>query len=137
MQQLNRRHVLQLRETLARYGWPGKSLVGVKAAGAAWIIAQHADAPVLAEMLPLMYAAVKKRELEEGLYATSLDRVLASMNAGSAKPIDDPRGDGNAGGVQGAALQAVHGKAAVGGIAAAQATAAAVRGAPCSTLSIR
>jgi hypothetical protein len=57
-------------------------------------------------MLPLMYEAVKQRELEEALYATSLDRVLIQRGQKQMygtqfdtdpatgkcepKPIDDP-----------------------------------------------
>src|SRR5688500_1630177 len=73
---LDTKHVARFREILAQHGWPGKSMVGVKPAGAAWLIAQHGGAEILAQTLPLMYEAVKKGELEEGSYATSLDRVL-------------------------------------------------------------
>src|SRR3989338_703283 len=33
----------KLKKIINKYGWPGKSLVGEKAADAAWLIAQHAD----------------------------------------------------------------------------------------------
>jgi len=49
--------------------------VGQKAAGAAWLIAQHGGTEMLHETLPLMKEAVDKGELEGGLYATSVDRV--------------------------------------------------------------
>jgi hypothetical protein len=76
MEALDAKHVVRLRQILAQYGWPGKSMVGVKPGGAAWMIAQHGGPEILAETLPMMYEAVKKGELEEALYATSLDRVL-------------------------------------------------------------
>ena len=76
---LDAKHVARLREILAQYGWPGKSMVGLKPGGAAWMIAQHGGPEILAETLPMMYEAVKKGDLEEGLYATSLDRVLVQQ----------------------------------------------------------
>jgi hypothetical protein len=44
MKAVDARNTARLREIVARYGWPGKSLVGEKAAHAAWLLAQHADA---------------------------------------------------------------------------------------------
>ena len=32
-----------MKGVIAKHGWPGKSLVGVEAAGAAWLLVQHAD----------------------------------------------------------------------------------------------
>ena len=73
------KHVARLKEIVAAHGWPGKTLAGVKGGGAAWTIAQHGGPEFLGAMLPLMYEAVKQRELDEALYATSLDRVLISQ----------------------------------------------------------
>ncbi len=103
---LDAKHVARLREILAQYGWPSKAMVGEKPAGAAWMIAQHGGAEILAETLPTMYEAVKKGDLHEGLYATSLDRVLIQQGKKQAygtqfdtdpatgrcepKPIEDP-----------------------------------------------
>ncbi len=103
---LDAKHVARLREILAQHGWPTKSMVGVKPGGAAWMIAQHGGAEILARTLPMMYEAVKRGELEEGLYATSLDRVLVQQGKKQAygtqfdtdpatgkcepKPIEDP-----------------------------------------------
>jgi hypothetical protein len=70
------KHVARLREIVKQSGWPTKSAVGTKAAGAAWTIAQHGGTEFLHEMLPLMKEAVDKGELEGGLYATSVDRTL-------------------------------------------------------------
>jgi len=76
LKDLEAKNVTRLREIVRRYGWPGRSMVGDKASGAAWLIAQHADSATLHQMLTLMKQAVAKRELEGALYATSLDRVL-------------------------------------------------------------
>ena len=103
---LDAKHVARLREILAQYGWPGKTMVGLKNTGAAWMIAQHGGPEILAETLPMMYEAVKKGELHEASYATSLDRVLIQQGKKQAygtqfdtdpatgkcepKPIEDP-----------------------------------------------
>src|SRR2546421_10121694 len=47
----------------------------MKAAGAGWMISQHGGTEFLHETLPLMETAVKKGELDPGLYATSVDRA--------------------------------------------------------------
>jgi hypothetical protein len=44
MNALDAKHTARLKEIVARHGWPGKSLVGEKAAHAAWLLLQHADA---------------------------------------------------------------------------------------------
>ncbi|MFP5248035.1 MAG: DUF6624 domain-containing protein [Thermoanaerobaculia bacterium] len=100
------KHVARLREIVAKHGWPGKSLVGIKGGGSAWTIAQHGGPAFLAEMLPLMEKAVQAGELEEALYGTSLDRVLIDQGKKQVygtqfdtdpatgkcqpKPIEDP-----------------------------------------------
>jgi hypothetical protein len=43
MQELDAKHTARLKEMVAANGWPGKSLVGEKAAHAAWLLVQHAD----------------------------------------------------------------------------------------------
>ena len=44
MKALDARHTVRLKEIVAAHGWPGASLVGEKAAHAAWLLVQHADA---------------------------------------------------------------------------------------------
>ena len=73
---LGKKHTARLDEIIAAHGWPGKTLLGEGYASAGWTIAQHGGPEFLERMLPLMYDAVIKRELDESLYATSLDRVL-------------------------------------------------------------
>lgn len=77
--QLARTHVARLDEIVAAHGWPGISLVGFNGMNHAWTLAQHGGADYLARVLPLMYEAVRTRELDESLYATSLDRVLTQQ----------------------------------------------------------
>jgi hypothetical protein len=75
MKALDATHVKRLRQIVKRHGWPGKSLVGAKASGAAWTLVQHGGNEFLHEMLPVMEEAAKKGELSYGLVATSIDRV--------------------------------------------------------------
>ena len=76
MAAIDAKHVMRLREILQSYGWPGKSLIGTDGAGAAWTIAQHGGQLFLQQTVPLMKAAAAKGELDWGLVATSIDRVL-------------------------------------------------------------
>lgn len=75
---LAHRHALRLADIVGRYGWPGRSLVGDDGAGAAWAIAQHADADnALCEAwLPMMAAAVTTHECAALHLAALTDRVL-------------------------------------------------------------
>lgn len=75
MNAIDAKHVARLRAIIKESGWPGKTLVGVKAGGAAWAIAQHGGSEFLHETLPLMKTAVDRGELEGALYATSVDRT--------------------------------------------------------------
>jgi hypothetical protein len=79
MQALSRKHVARVRQILEKYGWPTRAAFGNKAPGDAWLIAQHGGKEMLAYTLPLMEKAVKAGDLEESLYATSLDRVLVQQ----------------------------------------------------------
>ncbi|MBK8263496.1 MAG: hypothetical protein IPK80_19425 [Nannocystis sp.] len=58
MEAVHRSNAAQLREVVARVGWPGRSKVGDAAANAAWRIVQHAiGEPVfLRAMLPIIAA---------------------------------------------------------------------------------
>jgi hypothetical protein len=75
MAAIDARHVARLREIIKQYGWPGKSMVGTKAANDAWLVAQHGGKEFLHETLPLMKDAVDKGELPGASYALSVDRT--------------------------------------------------------------
>jgi hypothetical protein len=99
---LDAKHVARLEQIIAAHGWPGISLVGYNGMHDTWLIAQHGGRDYLPRVLPLMYEAVLKGELDESLYGTSLDRVLTyqdkpqmygtQFKPGSCEPypIDDP-----------------------------------------------
>jgi hypothetical protein len=63
----------ELRAIIARYGWPGRSLVGAKGASAAWIVAQH-NPSLEHEALRLM-RALPAGEVSPGDLAMLEDRV--------------------------------------------------------------
>lgn len=80
MRQLSVKHVTRMNEIIAASnGWPPLKLVGFNGMSAVWTISQHGGPEFLGRMLPLMYEAVKSGDLDEGLYATSLDRVLTQQ----------------------------------------------------------
>lgn len=95
------KNTARLREIIREVGgWPGKSMVGVRAGGAAWMIAQHGGPEIIDETLPLMKAAAEAGELEWGLVATTIDRQLVQKGKkqiygtqfkdGEPEPIEDP-----------------------------------------------
>ena len=75
MAAIDAKHVARLREIIKQFGWPGRSLVGPKAATDAWLIAQHGGKEFLHETLPLMKEAVDKNDLPGSSYALSVDRT--------------------------------------------------------------
>jgi hypothetical protein len=66
-----------LQGVIDKHGWPGKSLVGKNAAGAAWLLVQHADAdrPFQKRCLALM-KGLPRGEVELPSIAYLTDRVL-------------------------------------------------------------
>lgn len=92
----------RMKEIIAKYGWPGKSMVGEKGAHAAWILVQHADKDVefQTECLKLMTEA-PAGEVSGKDVAYLTDRML--MNSGQKQrygtqldgdykplPVEDP-----------------------------------------------
>ena len=59
---------------IAKYGYPGKSLVGEPTNQAAFLVIQHSS--VIPKYLPLIKVAAEKKELPFMLYAMMLDRHL-------------------------------------------------------------
>ena len=70
----------RLKELIAQKGWPGKTLVGKRAANAAWLLVQHADLdPAFQKQcLPLLEKAVAAGEAEGAQLAYLTDRVLVA-----------------------------------------------------------
>lgn len=71
----------RLKEIVAEYGWPGKSLVGEQAALGAFLILQGADLATQEEFLPLFAEAATKGEVLPMQHAMLQDRILMRKGA--------------------------------------------------------
>lgn len=69
-----------LKDVVAKRGWPGKALVGVRAAFSAWLMVQHADQDVAfqEQVLPMLEKAVAQGEGSAKELAYLTDRVLVN-----------------------------------------------------------
>jgi hypothetical protein len=76
---LDQRNVKRLEEIVARYGWPGRSLVGYKASNAAFLVIQHAYPQTQERYLPLLKGAADKGEAQADQAAMLEDRILMSQ----------------------------------------------------------
>jgi hypothetical protein len=77
MQESDEHGVLRMKEIIAKYGWPGKSLVGTEAAGSAWMLVQHADRDVAFQRLALeAMTKLPSCDVENTHLAYLTDRVL-------------------------------------------------------------
>jgi hypothetical protein len=79
MTAVDQKNRARLKQIVDKHGWPGKSLVGVDGAHAAWLLVQHADAQLALQKryLELMKAA-PKGEVEPMDIAYLTDRVLVA-----------------------------------------------------------
>jgi len=77
---IDTKNTARLKEVIAQKGWPGKTLVGKRAANAAWLLVQHADLdPAFQKQcLPLLEKAVAAGEAEGEQLAYLTDRVLVA-----------------------------------------------------------
>lgn len=77
---MDQRLLARMKEIVAKYGWPGNSVVGPDAASAAWLLVQHADTDVAfqKQSLVLMEQAVKVGDAREIDYAYLYDRVAVA-----------------------------------------------------------
>jgi uncharacterized membrane protein YphA (DoxX/SURF4 family) len=76
--QLDQQNIVFIDSVIARYGYPGKSLVGEPTNRAAWYVIQHSDR--IDEFLPQIKIAAETGEIPFRLYAMMRDRSL--MNNG-------------------------------------------------------
>ncbi len=77
MQEADRDNLRWLKDVVAKHGWPGKSLVGAKAAQDAWLLVQHADTDRdFQESCLKKMEALPKGEVEPKNIAYLTDRVL-------------------------------------------------------------
>ncbi|WP_303907362.1 DUF6624 domain-containing protein [Thiohalomonas denitrificans] len=78
LKQLHESNIARIKEIIAEYGWPGKSIVGKEGAKAAWLIVQHGvlDQEFMERALPLLKEAVATGEAENWCLAYLQDRTL-------------------------------------------------------------
>jgi hypothetical protein len=76
---VDRENLARVEAIVAARGWPGRSLVGDDASGAAWTVIQHADLPVQERYLAMMTKAADAGDLDRGLLATTVDRVAVAQ----------------------------------------------------------
>lgn len=77
MDRIDRANTNRLKDIVAKYGWPTRSLVGAEAAGDAFLIVQHAvaDKPFMRRCLPLLLAAMDRGEEKAGRGALGRSRA--------------------------------------------------------------
>jgi hypothetical protein len=73
---IDRAHMARLAKIIDQYGWPGKCLVGDKAATSAFLILQHADDGLQKTYLPTLQNAVDAGQADPSDLAYLTDRVL-------------------------------------------------------------
>lgn len=77
---IDTKNTARMKEVIAQKGWPGKTLVGKRAANAAFLMVQHADLDraFQKQCLPLLEKAVAAGEAEGMQLAYLTDRVLVA-----------------------------------------------------------
>lgn len=78
VESVDQENLVVIEKIIAKHGYPGKSLVGEKAAGAAWTVIQHADLATQKKYLDVMTRAVDAGDLSGALLATTVDRILVA-----------------------------------------------------------
>lgn len=73
---IDKANLSRLIEIIDEHGWPGKTMVGEKAASGAFLILQHADYEHQKKYLPLVQQAAAAGELEGQHLALLQDRIL-------------------------------------------------------------
>lgn len=76
MQRNDSSDLRRIEQILKRYGYPGKSLVGMPTNEAAYFVIQHAPLATINQYMPQIKQAAEKGELPFRLYAMMLDRQL-------------------------------------------------------------
>ena len=72
---LDYKNLQKVEAIFARYGYPGKTLVGEKYMSAAFLVIQHNDLEAQEKYLPLLTRAAEKGELKSSSLAILIDRI--------------------------------------------------------------
>ena len=73
---LDGENIKRVEEIIAKYGYPGKALVGTPENRATWIVIQHSSPQVIQKYLPMLREAVKNGDLDRQSLALTEDRNL-------------------------------------------------------------
>ena len=73
---LDGENIKRVEEIIAKYGYPGKALVGTPENRAAWIVIQHSTPQIIQKYLPMLREAVKNGDLDRQSLALTEDRNL-------------------------------------------------------------
>ena len=73
---LDGENIKRVEEIIAKYGYPGKALVGTPENRAAWLVIQHSSPQVIQKYLPMLREAVKNGDLDRQSLALTEDRNL-------------------------------------------------------------
>jgi hypothetical protein len=99
---VDRETTARMKQVVAQHGWPGKRIVGVDGANAAWLLVHHADADVAFQKtcLALMEPLVAAGEVTGKDYAFLWDRVAIAegrkqrygtqLDGDDVAPLEDP-----------------------------------------------
>ena len=68
-------NIQQIEKIIARYGYPGNSIVGIDLSDVAFIVIQHASLEKQEKYFPVIEQAVKKRELDKNNLPYMVDRI--------------------------------------------------------------
>lgn len=76
MRDIDAKHTARMKEIVDKFGWPGKSLVGIDGALAAWLLVQHADAdPAFQRRCLKLMQSAPAEEVSNSDLAYLVDRV--------------------------------------------------------------
>jgi hypothetical protein len=78
MDNQDQENLIKVEKIIAKYGYPGKSMVGEPENYAVWYVIQHS--PKIEKYFPLIKKATDEKELPFRLYAMMLDRKLMYEN---------------------------------------------------------
>ena len=79
MRDVDSKHTARMKEIVAEYGWPTKSMVGEQGATAAWLLVQHADAdPKFQRHCLALMKKAAPHEVSRKNLAYLTDRVLVN-----------------------------------------------------------
>ena len=73
---LDGENIKRVEEIIAKYGYPGKALVGTPENRAAWIVIQHSSPQVIQKYFPMLREAGKNGDLDRQSLAITEDRNL-------------------------------------------------------------